>query len=176
VLLEGGSTILVKRAVKFNETNSAGGSTYNAVELYSTITFTGQLTSLPLWNQALMALVLYHDAKTGEWVVVATTTSCEVWQDRGEPVPIYWEFRQTPQGWRETPLSSASIGRPANLLHRYQSPLPSSHITVADRQRLESDPGIAKRYINIVSVEEFLCTRRTPPAVGSAASAVSKPQ
>ena len=143
----------------YNETNSWSGDAYNAVETDATIAFTGELAKLPPWRKPLMALVLYQDKETKEWVVVATTTSCHVWNLRGEPESLYWEFRLTHEGWHEVPLSHASIGQPANLLHRYQSDLKTKHIAIVDRQRLESDPGIGKEFRKILGDNKANCEK-----------------
>lgn len=159
VLLDDGSTIQVKRTVTFNETNSWSGDAYNAVETEAAIAFTGNLADLPPWHAPLMALVLYKDGASNEWVVVATTTSCNTWNRLGEPEPMYWEFRLSELHWREVPLSQTSIARRANLLHRYQSELKKKHITVEDRARLESDPGIGKEFREILAVDKTNCTK-----------------
>lgn len=159
VLLEDGSTIVVKRSVTFNESNSWSGDAYNATELSSTIAFTGNLRTLPGWNVPLMPLVLYRDtAAQGQWVVVATTTSCETWNWWGEPRPMYWEFRLEPGGWREVPLSHTSIGRSVNLLHRYQQRLGARHITVAMRLERESGKGML-RFREIQATTAISCSR-----------------
>lgn len=149
VLLDDGSTLLIKRSVAFVETNSWSGDAYNATETRSDIAFTGKLANLPRWSQPLMGLVLYLDRDTGEWVVVATTTSCKVWRQRNKPKPPYWEFRLSENVWREVPLSQASISRPANLFGSYQSELKSSHITVDERKRLDGTPRPDRPYREI---------------------------
>jgi hypothetical protein len=163
VLLDGGKTIQVKRTVTFNETNSMSGDAYNAVESDATLAFTGELSGLPMWRQPLMALVMYRDKSTEEWVVVAKTSSCEIWERRGRPKPPYWEFRLDEQGWREVPLSQASIGRPANLLHRYQGKLKSEHITIVDRHQLESSSTMDRPYREIWGdPDQYLCGEGNP--------------
>lgn len=157
VLLEDGSTIVVKRTVSFNETNSWSGDAYNAVETDATISFTGELAGLQPWRAPLMALVMYRDKATNEWVVVATTTSGDLWRQRGKPCPIYWEYRLNQQSWREVPLSAVSIGRPVNLLHRYQDKLKSDHISISDREALESDQMIGKEFKRVVTKEKSDC-------------------
>lgn len=159
VLLDDGSTIVVERSVTFNETNSLAGDTYNAVETEATLAFTGDLAGLPVWSAPLMALLLYRDqTRAGQWVIVATTTSCHVWNLRGEPPSMYWEYRLGPQGWQEVMLSPTSIGRRTNLLFSYQQNLGARHITVADREARESDTRIAKTYREILAVQEYPCT------------------
>lgn len=159
VLLDDGSIIQVERTVKFNETNSVSGDAYNAVETDATISFTGEFSKLPPWRAPLMALVMYRDKETKEWVIVATTTSCYVWNMRNEPEPMYWEFRLNSGGWMETPLSDVSIGRPANLLHRYQSTLKTKHITIADRRRIEDDPEMGKEFRTILADDKVNCEK-----------------
>jgi hypothetical protein len=144
VLLDDGTTIQVERTVRFKETDAPGGGAYNAIEQDATIAFTGELAQLPTWQQPLMAMVLYHDHAADEWVVVARTSSCFLWEDRGKPKPPYFEFRLGKDGWHETPLSPASFGRPTNLLLQYRRPLPAKQITVAERRRIDSD-GVAGR-------------------------------
>lgn len=159
VLLDDGSTIQVRRTVTFDESDSWSGDAYNAVEKDATIMFTGALSRLPPWRQPLMALLLYRDATSDEWVIVATTTSCDVWRQRGKPAPLYWEFRLHQQGWREVPLAKGSHGRHANLLHRYQQDLRTDHITAVDRQQRESSPTMGNEFREIVSHQEIHCGR-----------------
>jgi hypothetical protein len=151
VVLDDGSTIVVKRTVKFNETNALGGGAHNTIEKEATISFTGTLASLPTWSQALMGMVMYRDAtKNGQWVVVATTTTCPVWNARGEPRPPYWEFRLTSAGWQEVPLSAASIGRPTNLHKGYNSLdelFDPQHVTPSDRLLYDRDASPEYRSI-----------------------------
>jgi hypothetical protein len=163
VLLDGGKTIQVKRTVTFNETNSMSGDAYNAVESDATLAFTGELSQLPIWRQPLMALVLYQDKSTEEWVIVAKTSSCHIWDTRGKPKPPYWEFRSTNRGWLENPLSQASVGRPANLLRRYQKELQTTHITVATRRQLESSSSMARSYREIWGdTDQYVCGEGNP--------------
>jgi hypothetical protein len=147
VLLADGTTLLVKRTVVFRETDAWGGGAYNAVESDATVAFTAELAQLPVWRAPLMALLLYRDEATSEWVLVATSTSCEQWNRLGaprvlylpnKPDTLYWEYRLRPEAWQEVPLSKSSIGRPVNLLHRYQEELGTEHVSVAFRQRRES--------------------------------------
>ncbi len=120
VTLDDGFTLVVKRMVKFKESNSWSGDAYNSTEQASTMNFTGTLASLPPWDVPLEPMVLYRDAtKNGQWVIVATTTTCDVWNRRGEPRPPYWEFRLGARGWQEVPLSQSSYDRPTNLYLNY---------------------------------------------------------
>lgn len=105
-----------------------------------------------------MALLLYRDqTRGGQWVIVATTTSCYVWNLRGEPPSLYWEYRLGPQGWQEVMLSPTSIGRKTNLLFSYQQRLGTRHITVADRQTRESDTRIDKHFLAIQGTQQVDC-------------------
>ena len=158
VLLDDGRTVVVERSVAFNETSAWGGDAYNAVETEATLAFTGDLAGLPVWSAPLMALLLYRDqTRGGQWVIVATTTSCHVWNLRGEPPSLYWEYRLGPQGWQEVMLSPTSIGRKTNLLFSYQQKLGTRHITAADRAARESDTRIARRFVDIQGTQQVNC-------------------
>jgi hypothetical protein len=165
VLLDDGSTIVVKRTVSFKESNSWSGDAYNAVEVDATLSFTGELGRLPVWRAPLMALLLYRDA-TDEWVLVATTTSCDVWNDRGaprlmylpdKPQTIYWEYRLRATGWQEVPLSRTSVGKGVNLLHRYQDDLGTTYVSVAFRKQREPDSGPVKDFVAIQASPYVVC-------------------
>jgi hypothetical protein len=158
VLLADGSTIVVKRTVTFKETNSLAGDAYNAVESDATLAFTGELAQLPAWRAPLMALLLYKDDTTNEWVLVAISNDCVQWNKLGaprvmhlpnKPDTLYFEYRLKSSGWQEVPLSKSSAERPVNLLHRYQQELGTEHVSVPFRKRRESDPDIVKEYRRI---------------------------
>lgn len=173
VLLEDGSSIVVKRSVTINESNSWSGDAYNVTELEATIAFTGELKGLPVWSVPLRALVLYRDAAAqGQWVVVATTTTCDVWTARGEPRPPYWEFRLREAGWQETPLSESSLGRPTNLYLRYNI-LKARHVTVADRER--ANAVAAPEYLAVLKSYKSNCwSTKISPASAAPMNATSE--
>jgi hypothetical protein len=155
VVLDDGSTIVVKRTVKFNETDALGGGAHNTIEQEATIAFTGNLAGLPNWSAALVAMVLYRDAtRGGQWVIVATTTTCDIWSARGEPRPPYWEFRLGPEGWQEVPLSPTSIDRPTNLYKGYNS-LETSHVTEDDRKLY--DRYASPEYLTVQAKAKWNC-------------------
>ncbi len=163
VKLDGGSAVEVRRSVTLKVSNSLSGDAYNAEELGATLSFSGSLSQLPAWSAPRMALVLYRDVTTQEWVIVATTTSCEVWQREGKPKPAYWEYRLKPQGWQEVPLSSASIGRRANLFFGYDHRLKSAHVTAADTERVDHDPTNGSKYRKISGDPDmYICGEGNP--------------
>lgn len=137
------SIIRVRRVVAVKETNSWSGDAYSAVETLSKIEFTGELASLPAWSKALRPIVLYQDPATSEWVVVASTSSCDHWFAAGKPKPPYWEYRLQADHWNPVALSDASLGRKANLAQAYKSAAAAGHVTPELRTQL--DPG-ARRF------------------------------
>ena len=158
VHLDDGSTVLVRRTARLNITNSWAGDAYNAVELDASLAFMGQLAKLPAWHAPRIAMVLYRDPANEEWVLVTTSTSCEIWERNGKPKPPYWEYRLKDTGWQPVPLSPASIGRPANLLHLYDHELPSLHITDVEREQLQGDKRIARKYREVRGdPDTFVC-------------------
>lgn len=163
VHLDDGSTVLVRRTARLNITNSWVGDAYNAVELDATLAFTGELANLPVWRAPRIAMVLYRDRDTADWTLVTTTTSCEIWRRDGRPKPPYWEYRLKSTGWEQVPLSSASIGRPANLLHIYDKELPGNHITEVERQQLQGDPRISRSYKEVWGdPDQYTCGEGNP--------------
>jgi hypothetical protein len=163
VLLDDGSTIVIKRTATFMESSAWSGGSYSAVESGATLAFTGTLETLSAWTVPLIPMVLYKDpAARGQWVIVATTTSCEVWNARGGPVPPYWEYRLTDNDWKEVSLSESSLDRPANLFTGY-TVLESRHVTVQEQQAYRSRPvlGVAYRTVNKTLVprsSDFTCS------------------
>jgi len=146
--LDDGGSILIERSITFQETSSWAGDASDSVETDARIRFTGALSALPEWRQPLMALAMYQDKVTKEWVIVASTTSCDVWRQRGKPKPSYWEFRLDHQAWREVKLSGTSVGRTSNLLFENRR-LEASHVTADYKRRLQSPLTIARKYREI---------------------------
>jgi hypothetical protein len=116
VQLPDGRVITVARKELTSAHSSWSGDASLLEQLGSTISFTGDLATLPSWQQRLMALVLYQDSATSEWVIVASTLDCDVWERSGKPRPPYWEFRLSDSGWRDVSLSRSSIGLKSNLI------------------------------------------------------------
>lgn len=139
--------IVIERTAVLRETNALGGSAYNAVETSATLRFADQPAAPPTWDYPLIPLLLYRDT-SGEWVIVATTTSCDTWRSRGKPPSLYWEFRSSGGPWTEVPLSPASIGRRTNLLFDIVENK-SKHVTVGDKELLRSEPTIDPRLLLI---------------------------
>lgn len=138
VALDDGTVITIDRHVEQLMSNALGGGAFSAKEKKSTLSFRGDLAALPTWDVPLMPLLLYRDTETSEWVIVATTTACEVWHERGKPESLYWEFRQRGTEWVEVDVSETSFERRTNLLFEYSQPLTASHITLATKAQLHS--------------------------------------
>ena len=151
VLLEDGTSMQIERRVVFDETNALGGGTFNAIEKKSTLAFKGELSSLPSWDFPWAALVLYKSSQTGDFVIVGTTSSCDVWWRNGKPNPMYWQYDLINGVWTNVPLSQESIGKKTNLFYRYWGSDFPNHISIQERVRLQAVPTIASKYRQIVS-------------------------
>jgi hypothetical protein len=160
VAIEPGKSITIERSVRFKETNSWAGDAYNAILSKSVLSFRGDLAPLPSWDVPLVPLLLYRDTASGEWTIVATTSSCDVWADRGSPSHMYWEFRLRDGRWIEADLSPASIGRPTNLFFNYEPGIPDSHISVARKEGILSENNFGKNYRRVLGDYKSNCTRR----------------
>ena len=146
VALDDGKVINIDRYVQFQESNSWSGDAYNSTETRSTISFRDELSALPKWNEPLVPILLYHDTSGDEWVVVATTSSCEIWSARGSPRPPYWEYRLKPDGWQPHSLSTSSFERKSNLFFAYDSGLPATHITSVLTKQSRDDVRVYSDY------------------------------
>ena len=153
-MLDDGTTLTVERHVDIEESNSLSGDAYNAVERGAYISFTGKNATLPKWSVPLTALVLYRGQTSGEWVIVATCSSCDVLYEYGPPRYLfepgrprtsYIEFRVRGSRWVRVPLSRESIGRQTNLLFDYKQ-LDSKQVTAKMRQTLDGNPDIVSEY------------------------------
>jgi len=166
VLLDDGSTIQIKRTVDLFISDSWTHEAYDATETNATITFLGSLSNLPTWRAPRMALVLYQDKSTKEWVIVTTSTSCEIWEKNGHPKPNYWEYRSDDRTWREVPLSSSSFDRRANLFIDYNVPIEKDYLSVEDKGQISSKRRTARKYREIWSDPDmYICGEGNPNRV-----------
>jgi hypothetical protein len=141
-----GRLITIDRYVQFQASNSLAGDAYNATETRSTISFRSELSALPKWDVPLVPILLYQDASSGAWAIVATTSSCEVWSGRGSPQPPYWEFRLIEDRWQEAPISAKSFDQQSNLFFDYNGELPAKHITSSLTKHSRAEIGVGSKY------------------------------
>jgi hypothetical protein len=160
---------LVRRSVKVQESNSLSGDAYNAVELEASLEIIEPPQITPAWSFPLTAMVLYRDDTTREWVLVATTSSCDVIFERGNPrylfdsdrpPTVYFEFRLRGKTWHEVPLAKTSVGRAANLLQSYKA-LSRRHVTPAIRASLDGNPMWSEENKKIVEAPRHTCGQTT---------------
>jgi len=149
VSLDDGTVIVIDRYVKFRETNSLAGDAYGSTDLKSTLAFVGDLSKLPSWDVPLFPLVLYRDERSGEWVVVATSSNCEVWEERGSPKPPYWEYRLKSDKWVQSSLSEMSLDRKTNLFFNYEPNLPAGKLSLDLKDQIIKHNDFAKDYLSI---------------------------
>ena len=149
--------VTVERRVEFAKNRSLAGDYYADTTRRSTLVIRDGSVALPAWTDVLLPLVLYQDTGTIEWVLVASTTDCQTYRQRGRPKPTYWEFRLRGPTWVEAPLSSTSLERKTNLLYLYDDPLPTRHFTVASKARFQSSARTDERYLSIKPDSSFNC-------------------
>jgi hypothetical protein len=166
VILPDGATIVVERKVTYEESNSLSGDAYGLQVKSSTLAFSGKLAALPVWSALLDPMVLYRDAtQAGQWVIVAKTSECDVWSQRGEPQPPYFEFRLVDKNWQEAPLSPTSIDQPANLLLNYQR-LEDSKVTASMSQSMDRENSERYRLIRAQAKSNCGHSSRNPYGYG----------
>jgi hypothetical protein len=155
--LDGGKVITIDRHVKFRESNSFAGDAYNSTDIESRLSFTGEHSSLPAWRVALVPVLLYRDKTADEWVIVATTSNCDTWYQKGGPVPPYWEYRLTGGQWQESKLSEASLGRKTNLFFNYEPKLPARTLTRQVKDEVIKRNAFAELFLSVTSDSRFNC-------------------
>jgi hypothetical protein len=136
VLFEDGTGLVVERHVEFEVTDSFARDAPNLILYKSTLVIRDSGGPGFEWSRTLIPILLYPDMAAREWVLVASTVSCETWREHGRPTVPYWEFRLRPSGWTAVPLSSTSIGRRANLFVVFLEPLALNHLTIAQKAYL----------------------------------------
>jgi hypothetical protein len=140
--------ITIERYVRFKIENTWAGDVPSAIDQRASLSFTGDLEDLPTWSVALAPQVLYRDAQTNEWVIVASSDRCEAWYARGKPFPPYWEYRLVGQRWVERPLSESSMGLASNLFLDYRRKALPPYITLDAKKAM--DEPLHERYHRIV--------------------------
>jgi len=150
VALDAGS-IRVRRVVGIQESNSWSGDAHEAIETLSSVEFMDELASLPPWSEVLRPIVLYQDTATDEWVVVASTSSCDVWRAAGKPKPPYWEYRLQQGHWNHVSLSEKSLGRRANLAQAYKRVAAVGHLTPELRAQVDPSARWFRTYRSVLA-------------------------
>jgi hypothetical protein len=141
--------IIVDRQVKYQVSRSWSGDAYSQTELASRLEFRGAYSKLPPWNDVLLPLVLYRDVGSGEWTLVASTFSCEIAWQRGNPRNLYWEFRIRDGVWKQIALQPSSFRRASNLFFRYDEDLPASHLSLRMKEDARTGIKIHKPYLTV---------------------------
>jgi hypothetical protein len=154
VLLEDGTTVQIERRVYFKEYNALGGGTYSADLVKSTLKLVDASAPQPEWNYTWIPLVLYKSKESGNWIVVATTSSCDEWWRNGRPIPIYWQYELKNGTWQNTPISAESIGKKTNLFFDYFSDNTPKHVPT-DFNRVP--PGTVDQYKEIEAIPPAAC-------------------
>jgi hypothetical protein len=161
VELDGGKSIVIDRYVKFSQSNSLAGDAYSSTDFESKLVFKDELTALPSWDIALVPIVLDQDPETHEWVIVATTSNCDTWYEKGGPVPPYWEYRLSGDRWiPQKKLSEASIGRKTNRFFNYEPDLPARRLSRQLKAEILRKNDFAKKYLSVVGDMKRTCMKR----------------
>jgi hypothetical protein len=158
VVLTDGSVVTVERSARIARTH--------IVELDASLKFTAELAHLPELRTYVEPLVLYNDEETGEWVIVAISSYCDVdgarsqryWFAADRPQTRYFEFRSRSERWVQTPLSPKSIGQQANLFTGFEETR-VSHLTVAAKAGLPQDSGA--EYRTVLERPQYTCGKDT---------------
>jgi hypothetical protein len=157
VRLDDGRTLEIDRYVKFDSSNSLAGDSFSSKDLKSTLVFKGNNAISPEWDIPLVPIVLYADVTASEWVIVATTSNCDTWAERGSPRPPYWEYRLKGERWTQVPVSKTSYGRKTNLFFDYEGGVPRQQLTAAFKDYILSNRNFGKKWRSVDETYETNC-------------------
>jgi hypothetical protein len=123
----------------------------------SSLLITGELAELAAWKSTLVPILLYRDSATNEWVIVASTYSCDDWDRYGKPEPPYWEYRLRGGQWIRSKLSEASIGQKTNLSFDCETKLPAASISLPMKTEIRKTNSFANFYLTILADARSKC-------------------
>jgi hypothetical protein len=63
----------------------------------------------------MLPIYLDKDSSTDEWVIIASSDSCDFWLRNARPRPPYWAFRLRDGEWLRDAIPKEFVGRKANL-------------------------------------------------------------
>lgn len=142
VQLSSGEVIAVKRsatAQQLGEIGGAGG--WDAASMSLRIERPQRPSDPAEWSFPFVPVVFDQDRITQEWFVVATFYTCEGWNQLGRPKLPYGEWRYRAGQWQRVELSSAHVGRTANMLTSIRSAGEPDH-TLVTKEAIMSDRRI----------------------------------
>lgn len=149
VELANGEVIKVDRhvvAAPFGEVGGPGGwePKYMSLEIVDP----KRPENPPKWESeiGLLPILFDRDPDNGEWTLLATYYTCDVWSAIGRPKLPYAEFRARNERWQGVPLSEKWLGRPANVLTGVSSAGEPEFIALAAKRPRLSNPEASSKY------------------------------
>jgi hypothetical protein len=116
VQLASGEELKVRRHVIVRQERAFGGG-FASAAVYdtSTVSLDPSIPQFPVWNAPIVPIYLDKDPGTAEWIIIASSDSCDIWLRNGRPRPPYWAFRLRDGAWLRDAIPKEFIGRKANL-------------------------------------------------------------
>jgi hypothetical protein len=107
----------------------------------------------PTWDSetGLLPILLDKDHNDGRWTLLTTFDSCEAWYQLGRPKLPYAEFQVADHRWQRVDFQDKWVGRSANVSTDVRGTDEPRLLTIAEKRRRNSEPGIAPKYIQIVA-------------------------
>ncbi|HEX2546853.1 MAG TPA: hypothetical protein VHL79_18365 [Ramlibacter sp.] len=151
VQLAGGEVVDVLRVVRAMPYSAIGGGGWNPVQQSLWIEQAGVPGVHPPWQSdaGLAPVLVDKDPITGQWLLVATTVSCEGWYALGKPRLPYAEFRLVQGRWSQVPLTAQAMGRDANVTTRIRFDGEEEVLTLADKAKRRLEPGIPPQNLTV---------------------------
>jgi hypothetical protein len=149
VELANGEVIKVDRhvvAAPFGEVGGPGGwePKYMSLEIVEP----KRPENPPKWESSigLLPILFDRDPDNGEWTLLATYYTCDVWSAIGRPKLPYAEFHARNGQWQGVALSEKWFGRAANVLTGISSSGEPEFIALAAKRPRLSDPEASSKY------------------------------
>ena len=161
VKLASGETVKIKRHVVMIHERAWGGG-FSSAPIYRTSSIELEPASpeFPKWDAPFVPIVMDKDPANGEWLIVASISSCSLWLRNGLPRPPYWAFRLRNGEWYRSTVPDSFIERSANLFVEFDVTDSSGALNrdIQGRKRKqEITPKHALRYSKIDSKFETRC-------------------
>jgi hypothetical protein len=116
VRLDSGEEVYVRRHVIVRQERAFGGG-FASAAVYDTtsVSLEPNIPQFPAWDAPLVPIYIDKDSSTSEWIVIASSDSCDIWLRNGRPRPPYWAFRLREGAWYRDSIPEEFIGRTSNL-------------------------------------------------------------
>lgn len=170
VALATGEVVRIVRHVKIWQERGYKGEFMSAATFdFSTIDLVGETSKFPTWNAPLVPILLEKDPANSEWVIIASSDGCSMWDRNGRPRPPYWAFRLREGKWYRDVIPDVMLGRRANLLVQFDVNDNSADLNaqIESRKKIQlTKPDHPVQFTSVDATYEKHCDRAPTQPIG----------